>query len=145
MFILTLIRSCSDVRGDGACACARVRMRGEERKDGRVPRAYDFVCISYYFVKNIVNEPYCVFVCVSVPARAGARAATRASAFYTRCELMLGDIRRWPLICACCASVVSIKDVLFPLIKCTFAACRLGSSHPWSHHSSTIFSAIRLC
>lgn len=41
-----------------------------------------------------------MFVCVRVIVRACARVTKRVSAFYARCELMLGNIERWPLICA---------------------------------------------
>lgn len=42
----------------------------------------------------------CVGVCLFVRACGRARVTKRVSAFYARCELMLGNIERWPLICA---------------------------------------------
>lgn len=51
--------------------------------------------IGHFSVKNTIMGAYAYGnVCV----RARARAANRVSAFYARCEL--GDIERWPLICA---------------------------------------------
>lgn len=96
MFILTLIPSGSDA----FWVMVRARARAQEWKEGRVPGGHQDIrtlYIGHFSVKNTIMGAY---ACVNVRVRARARAATRVSAFCARCELRLGDIERWPLICA---------------------------------------------
>lgn len=77
----------------------RVRARKNGKRGGS-PGGHQNIRTSYighFSVKNTIMGAY---ACVNRCVRARARAATRVSAFYARCELRLGDIERWPFICA---------------------------------------------